>query len=398
MSGALGAALIDHSELEFSPIRDDEAPALEALMAQALVIGQPWMAFWMRATGYANYRVVRYRGRVAAGLSLFHTAQYLGGRAVPTVGINGVGVAPEYRGLGVGKFLMRRALEELHGAGAPLSILYPSTLAFYRAVGYERAGTRIAYELPLTAIPFADRTLDIVPVDPSAYDQLKQIYLIHAQHTHGHLDRANFIWERILHPPDTTAHAYFVARDAAPVGYVIFTQANRTDPLRVLDFCALDQAAGQRLLTFLGDHRTMIETMIWNGTPADTILSLLPEQRGAVTTMYDWLLRIVDVGAALAARGYSTGFEAELHVDLADDLLPDNAGRWIVRIVDGRAAVERGGDGRIKLGVRELAALYTSHFTPVEIQHIGAIVGSAADLGLLGLALAGPRPRMSDMF
>ncbi|MBI3925782.1 MAG: GNAT family N-acetyltransferase [Armatimonadetes bacterium] len=69
-------------------------------------------------------------------------AQWFGGRAVPMTGIAGVAVAPEARARAVGRALIRETLQELHKEGVALSALYPSTLPFYRASGYELAGSR----------------------------------------------------------------------------------------------------------------------------------------------------------------------------------------------------------------------------------------------------------------
>ena len=45
------------------------------------------------------------------------------------------------------------------------------------------------------------------------------------------------------------------------------------------------------------------------------------------------MLRVVDVAAALSLRGYSPGVTGEVHFDVtADEVLPENAGRWVLRV------------------------------------------------------------------
>jgi predicted acetyltransferase len=386
------------SDFQYGPLHvDDELPAFERMMAQALVIDLAWMAFWIGASGAAECRVVRDGSRLAAGACRFRVEQFFGGRGVPNVGINGVGVAPEARGRGVGKRLMRGVLEELHADGVALSILYPSTMAFYRSVGFERGGTRISYELPLRAIPFNDHGLEIVEAGRDDHDAIRHVYLAQARHTNGQFDRATFLWERLLHGPDK-ARSYLAQRNGEAVGYVIFTQGSRSDPLRVLDFCALNDHAGRCLLTLLADHRTMIDKLIWNGSPTDRVLRLLPENSASITHSFDWLLRIVELRAALEARGYPAALEAEVHLDIADELLPANAGRWVLRVADGRGTVERGGKGDLRLGVRELASIYSGFLSPAEIGFVGAIDGPDRARSQLGLIFSGPTPRQWDSF
>jgi predicted acetyltransferase len=110
------------------------------------------------------------------------------------------------------------------------------------------------------------------------------------------------------------------------------------------------------------------------------------------------VLRIVDVAGALSRRGYPPGLQAELHLDVHDDLLTHNTGRWQLSVAEGRAEVRPGGAGRIKLGIRELAALYTGHLSPAALQFSGALSGSDEDLALLALVFSGEPPRLTDPF
>jgi predicted acetyltransferase len=110
------------------------------------------------------------------------------------------------------------------------------------------------------------------------------------------------------------------------------------------------------------------------------------------------MLRIVDPAAAIEARGFPAGLRATLQIDLADDVLPENAGRYTIEVEGGRAAVSRGGAGRIALGVRELAAIYTGFMAPQELRAIGRIAGPDDDMGLMGAVFGGVRPWVADMF
>jgi predicted acetyltransferase len=360
----------------------------------------------MATFGMENCRVVRLGGQVVAGLGLVRTGQWFGGLSVPMVGISIVGVAPEHRGTGVGAAMMRSTLEELRAEGMPLSALYPATSPFYRRAGYERAGVRINYELPLAAIDVRDLASDLVPAGPEDYPRFRRAYEAQARRSAGNLDRPDWMWHHKLEPQDQQPQPfrYLVMRDGQVEGYVIYRAGVRPDPLRVLDVCALTPSAGRRILTLFAGYRTMVEHVTWNGGPLDPLVYLLNEPMAAlkahvkIVRSLEWMLRILDVARALEARGYPAGLDTTLHFDLRDDLLPANRGRFTLHVSGGRGEVRPGGEGRIQLDARDLAAIYTGFMSPFELMALSPIEGPEADLALTASLFAGPRPWISDMF
>src|SRR5439155_7675595 len=141
-------------------------------------------------------------------------------------------------------------------------------------------------------------------------------------------------------------------RNGATEGYVFFTPRPHVQDMRydlaVSDLTALTPGAGRRLLAFLAAHRSLADRAIWNGSPAEPLLGLLAEQHFEVVGVERWMLRVVDVARALEARGYPAGLEAELQLDVRDDRLPGNAGRWVLEVSEGRGRVRSGGRGRVR--------------------------------------------------
>ncbi|MGH3738930.1 MAG: GNAT family N-acetyltransferase [Micromonosporaceae bacterium] len=86
--------------------------------------------------------------------------QWWQGRALPMAGIGGVVVAPEARGQGVGRLLMRGVLARSAEQGYPLSALYPATVPLYRGLGWEIAGAQHLVTVPGDAL----RTIGGAPV------------------------------------------------------------------------------------------------------------------------------------------------------------------------------------------------------------------------------------------
>jgi predicted acetyltransferase len=148
----------------------------------------------------------------------------------------------------------------------------------------------------------------------------------------------------------------------------------------------------------LATHRTTIKTLQWAGGAYDPLIFLTPESQHTVTTSIDLMLRIVDVAGALTARGYPPELRATLQFEIYDEVLPWNNGHFTLEIDAGKAAVHPGGVGRVRLGVRELAMLYSGYLTPFEVQSVGAITAPEQDLLTLSQVFAGPRPWIPDMF
>jgi predicted acetyltransferase len=388
----------DATELSYSPPRPDEIEAMDGLLEQALTFAVGSMAPWTQAIGHEHMRVVRQGERVVAGLGVIPFGHWFGGRVVPTGGVTAVGVAPDRRGSGVGLWMLRRMLEEYHTLGVPLLSLYPATTAFYRRAGFERAANRLIYELPAAAIGLRDYGLDAEPADAGQIDQLKALYARRAALTSSFIDRPDFLWQRTVAPTERPSYTFVARRDGVPEGYVTFQHASWGEPLQVRDLVALTPAAGRRLLTVLGDHRSMVETVRFPAGPSDPLLFLMPEQKQSVFRSLDLMLRIVDLPTAFAARGYPQGVAAELQLEVVDELLPANQGRFVLRVADGVGHVERGGRGLMRLHIRSLAALYSGYFTPQELLLAGEAAADPASLAAAAQIFAGPRPWLPDMF
>src|SRR6185436_3233774 len=100
-------------------------------------------------------------------------------------------------------------------------------------------------------------------------------------------------------------YSYLVINGDCAEGYIVYTQGGQQDPIEIVDYSALSPVAGLRLLTFLRDNRSMSPTVNWYGGPADFLAGLCTEQTAKITSSMDWMVRIVDVEKALAARSYA---------------------------------------------------------------------------------------------
>ncbi len=384
------------------PTGDDEVRTFAEILDRTYLRSREEGEAWLKHADPAQLRVVRRGGRVAGGLRLMPSGQWFGGREVPMTGVASVAVDPEHRAGGLATELMRITLEELHTAGAALSVLYPATQPVYRRAGYELAGSWIRYRMACAAIDIRDRALEIRRLDPeTARPVLQQAYDTRARRTAGQLARRAERWERVLSSERDEVHVYAAGPAGAPEGYVVFSQhregAWKYD-LQCRDLVALTPSAGRRLLTFAADHRSFSKDLLWTGAPADPLLVQLREQDWERARSWEWMLRVIDVRGALETRGYPSGLEAELHLEVRDDVLPWNSGRFVLTVAGGEGRVRKGGRGRLRTDVRGLASLYTGYLGAEELLATGYVEGPGKDLAVATATFAGPAPWLADFF
>jgi predicted acetyltransferase len=296
---------------------------------------------------------------------------------------------------------MEHSMLELREQGCPLSALYPATQTLYRAVGFEQAGAQFEITVPLSAIDARERELTLRPIVEADHDTVTALYRTEAMRHNGMLDRTRFSWGRVREPRGKKASGYIVERDGSAEGYVYIIQddiAGLGYDLRVTDFVALTPEAGLRLFTFLADHRSVGRNAMLFRAPNDPLLALPAEQVYGIKLLFHWFLRIVDVSAALEARGYNEGVAAEIHLRVHDDLITSNRGDFVLRVENGRGRVTPGGEGRLNLDIRGLAMMYSGHRSPIQILSTGLLRATEDDARAAAAAFAGTDPWMTDRF
>ncbi len=131
-------ALLDLSVRAFGPIARADHPR------------------WQESSGAAiaarRYLGAFDGGRLLAAAQYHDMIQWWHGRPVPMAGVANVMVAPEERGRGTGRTLMRALLGLIGDRGYPVSALYPATMALYRSLGWEIAGSLSRFAIPSHAL------------------------------------------------------------------------------------------------------------------------------------------------------------------------------------------------------------------------------------------------------
>jgi predicted acetyltransferase len=384
-----------------SPRGEKEEKELARILGQAF--GQPPEKIMERfpQVGLGNMRVLRDGGTVGGGLWTVPMGQWFGGRSVPMTGIAAVGVAPEARGRGVARRLMNETIKDLHEQGVALSTLYPATQTLYRKSGYEQGGGRFLYTIAPKDIDLRGRSLPMREAREEDRDTVARTYAGQAADLDGHLDRGPYIWQRIYKFRDENTHGFLVEDGDDIAGYIYYFQKNRDDggyDLAITDLVARTPAAARTLLGFLSDHRSMSPEASWFGGPTSSLFVMLPEQRYEMKLQMYWMTRVVSVRRALEARGYPPGLSTEVHLEIQDELIPENQGRLILEVSGGEGRVREGGDGHLSMDIRGLTPLYTGFLTPMNLCRADMLHGDPYALRRATGIFSGSTPSMSDMF
>jgi predicted acetyltransferase len=283
-----------------------------------------------------------------------------GSELLPAAGVTWVSVLPTYRRRGVLSSIMRRQLEDVRGRGEPLAVLWASEAAIYSRFGYGRASWQLGFTLrrgegALAATVVADRGLVLRLADPSAaLAELGKVYDSVLPARPGLFARNEAWWQRITYDPPEDRQGASPVRcllaedESGPRGYALYSARELPDEaflpaaaLTVRELMAVDPAASAALWTDLLSRDLVSEFRVWRRPVDDPLLYQLADPRRARPQLADALwVRITDMPGALAGRRYSA--PVDVVIEVRDDVLPANAGRW--RLTTAAGAASSGGD------------------------------------------------------
>jgi predicted acetyltransferase len=350
-------------------------------------------------------------GTIVGGAGAFSFQMRVPGAMAPVAGVSLVAVLPSHRRQGILSALMRRQLTGVSERGEAVAVLFCSESGIYGRYGYGLASWQAAYRLrrgegALAPGAPADPGLRLRIAEPrSARAELAMVYDLALAERPGLYARTEPWWDRLL----TDLHSdggssrpircLLAEDDSGPRGYAVFTSAERWDEdaglpegvLEVSEAIAADPAATAALWGNLLSQDLVSEFHARMRPVDDPLLYLLADPRRVRSLVSDGLwIRLVDVGSALAQRRYAC--PVDLVVEVADELLPSNAGRWRLAAVAGaapagfRASCERtSAPADIALPARALGAAYLG----------GTGLGAMAKAGLVTEATPGSLAALS---
>ena len=333
-----------------------------------------------------------FQGRQLVASAFWHDMrQWWHGRSMPMAGVAGVMVAPEYRGQGVGRTLMTQVLAAIGSRGYPVSVLYPATTPIYRSLGWELAGGDHRVSLParslraLLAPDISRNTPGTLADGPAGREHAVPFQRATPDDAARVIEIVGRAHELGRHCGPNTRDAESVAawltdRELfaylAPDGFLAY-RWHRGHEIHVERIIAATERTIRELWSIVASHSSIAETVSARVGPADPVFWLTREPDTRVTFRELWMLRLVDVPEAIAARGFPMSAQLSLPLYIQDETREQNAGLWELSVTGGRGTLVPHPEATrpLTIGVRGLAALYAG--TPM------------ASLRLAGLASGG---------
>ena len=338
-----------------------------------------------------------------------------GAGTLPAAGVTWVAVLPSHRRRGVLSSLMRRQLADIRERGELVAVLWASEATIYPRYGYGRA----MWHADLTLYRGEGALARQVPVDgglrlriaePAAVrPELAKVYEAVLASRPGFIARNEAWWQSAVFDPvderqgASPLHCVLAEDDGGPRGYALYSGVNSWDAetalpdgvVTVRELVCADPAASASVSADLLGRDLITEFRLRRRPVDDPLLYQLADPRRARPRLKDALwARIIDVPGALAGRRYSAPVDTV--IDVRDDLVPSNAGRWRLTTAEPAAADRNGLEAScvpaaasapadLALDIAELGAAYLG----------GTPLGALAGAGLVAERRAGAVRKLS---
>jgi predicted acetyltransferase len=393
-------------DLEIRPIRADEfetyARATDAAFSGVL---SPEELEDDRSVAELDRRFAALEGGAIVGGSSAASFRMTvpGGRTVPTSGIVHVGVMPTHRRRGVNTALMRAQLEDARGRGEPLAALHASEGGIYGRFGFGMATFLADLDVETSHSAFhagyaPSGRVRLLPHD-EAMPRMRPVFdaAVPARPGMLELDDRWFTWRFAEPTPDKESPTFYAVHETdegEPDAYAAYKVKHHwpgeipRNELTVRELMATTPQATADIWRFVFDI-DLVERVKAPDRPADDpLLRLVVEPRHLGYSLRDGMyLRLVDVPAALEARGYAG--DGSIVLEVSDAFCPWNEGRYELTVTDGSATcrpAEREPD--LVCSANELGAVYLG----------GSTFGQLAEAGRVGERNEGAAVLADTMF
>ncbi|MFC7034202.1 GNAT family N-acetyltransferase [Nonomuraea rubra] len=310
-----------------------------------------WRKAVLPALGEGRYLGVFDGTRLAAAARLRRFTQWWHGRPQPMAGVAGVTVGPEDRGRGLGSRIMRAVIGRAGELGDAVSALYPATTAIYRGVGFEHAGALNNVRLPAESLRAIRPSGQVKLRRMGPGDAAELMSVLHRVHgearSSGPVSWDEDTWNLWLANEDDFL---YLADD----GYAIYRW--KGDDMEVENVVAASPETLRALWSMIGSASTIAHEVVASVAPDDPVLWLLRERTKERVQQVRWMFRVLDVAAAVERRGYPEQAACEAVVTVDDPVR--GGGTWRLDISGGSGTATPVEEPGVTLSVNGFSALY----------------------------------------
>jgi GNAT superfamily N-acetyltransferase len=407
--------------LHLRDVTDADLPGLLSLRSRAfgpLGIGgdQWWESVAAETLGGRWLAVIDTDGDLVGAGRIRPYQQAWGGRHLPMGGVAGVYVEPSARGQGVATTLTRGLIGRMAELGDVVSCLFPTTAGLYRRSGYEVGGVqqRTTYAGPtLRALgrESAPTALASRPrVRRAGPDDAQQIHRMLRDDAARHARSGPML-------PTVEQLGRWIERDeqityVLPDGVVIYDHGAAA--LTVEHLVAEGPQAAAALWGLVGSGSSAAPTVHTYLDPRDPLTLALSALPATEVKQVPWMARVIDLGAAFAARGFPPLTDATTDLLVDDPEAPRNTGRWRLSVTGGTGSAARSDadpapvapaqPGQVerlqqtgRVGARGLSALWCGWSTS-RVRQAGLLSGGSAEDDAALDAIFAATPYLTEYF
>jgi predicted acetyltransferase len=379
-------------DIEIRPIKDDEFEAylvaLEVAFSARVEDGDLERE---RSVGIPERFLAALDGdRIVGGAASLPKQMTLpGGRIATTAFVTAVGVQPTHRRRGINTALMRQQLDDIHARGETFAALWASEGGIYGRFGYGMASLFADVKIDADRSAFVrgyrpEGRIDLLVRD-EAMPVMETIYDAVRRTRPGMLDLegAWFEWRWWQRERDKDVTAFYaIHRNEAggADGYAAYAVKHEWPDsmpslqVEIRELIAVTPQAYADLWRFVFDIDLVAKVEAWNRPADEPLMLLMAEARQLRMRLGDGLwVRLVDVPAALALRGYRA--PGRLVLEVADRFCPWNEGRIeLVVAQDGSATCGPTDDQPdLVCGVNDLGAVFLGGITFGQLYQAGQV-------------------------
>jgi len=314
--------------------------------------------------------------KIVAGAGAFPFDLVIPGGQVKAAGVTVTGVFPTHRRRGYLRGLQRSLIDDARSRGEPVAVLWATEDTIYGQFGYGMASMSGEIDVPRDrTAPFASAASPgearLVPLE-EAEPLVAPVYERVARITPGMFARSPEWWQdRVLNDMEWKrrggGHLQCAVLEIGgkPAAYALyrmnafFERGVQTGNIFVVEAMGDTPQAMSAIWRYLLDIDWLARVKA-HLLPLDhpLLLSLADPRRLNFLVREGLWIRLIDVGAALSARGYAT--DDAIVVDVTDGFCPWNAGRWRISRGGAKRTVD---EADLACDVASLGCVYLGGFT-----------------------------------